>query len=84
MAFERSVHILVVNRDGRDSSSLENPNLRIKIFDSQASLDQWLMKHYSSIENNNIRHEQNIEWMNGIAKSGHKDVLIIRREKVRE
>lgn len=82
MAMEPLVHILVINREGRATSSLESENLRMRIFKSQAALDKYLLKHYVSIEHGNCIHRGNIEWINATSKSGHKDVIIIRKEKL--
>jgi hypothetical protein len=84
MGYERYVHILVINRDGMSPSSLESLNTKIKVFDNQATLDQWLFKNYLKIEHGNIKREGNIQWLRGVSKSGDKDVLIIRKERLYE
>ena len=82
MAMEPLVHILVINREGKSTSSLESENLRIRIFKSQAALDRYLLKHYVSIEHQSCVHRGNVEWIYATSKSGHKDVIIIRKEKL--
>jgi len=84
MGYEKCVHLLVINREGKESSSLERDQLRLKIFSSQAAMDQWLLEHYSKLDNGNVFREGNIQKMKGISKSGHHDVLVIRKERVYE
>ncbi len=79
-----TVFILVANRDGKQSSSVESTTTRMKVFSSQAALDQWLLKHYLKLCNGNVFREGNIQKMKGISKSGHTDVLIIRKERLHE
>lgn len=76
--------ILVANRDGKQSSSVESTTTRMKVFSSQAALDQWLLKHYAQIQHGNIRKEGNVQCFNAFSKSGHNDVIIIRKERVQE
>lgn len=84
MGYEKWVHLLVINREGKESSSLERDQLRLKIFSSQAAMDQWLLEHYSKLDNGNVLREGNIQKMKGISKSGHTDVLVIRKERLYE
>lgn len=84
MGYEKCVHLLVINRDGKESSSLERDQLRLKIFSSQAAMDQWLLEHYLKLDHGNVLREGNIQKMKGISKSGHTDVLVIRKERLYE
>ena len=84
MGYEKCVHLLVINREGKESSSLESSQLRLKVFTSQAAMDQWLLEHYLKLDNGNVLREGNIQKMKGISKSGHTDVLVIRKERVYE
>lgn len=84
MGYEKCVHLLVINREGKESSSLERSQLRLKVFTSQAAMDQWLLEHYSKLDNGNVLREGNIQKMKGISKSGHTDVLVIRKERLYE
>ena len=79
-----NAYILVANRDGLQSSSIESVGTRLKVFSSQAALDQWLMKHYAQIQHGNIRKEGNVQCFNALSRSGHNDVIIIRKEPVHE